>query len=116
MFEAKFQTFADPAESGPRGPRLDALRARLAGQNLDGFLAPRADEHQNEYVAKCDERLAWLTGFSGSAGFAVILKDEAAIFVDGRYVLQVRDEIDPKLFTPLDIGETPPSRWLAESR
>ena len=65
-------------------------------------------------VAKCAERLAWLTGFSGSAGFAVILKDEAAIFVDGRYVLQVRGEIDPKLFTPVDIGETPPSRWLAE--
>ncbi len=114
MFEAKFQTFADSDESGPRGPRLEALRARLAGQNLDGFLAPRADEHQNEYVAKCDERLAWLTGFSGSAGFAVILRDEAAIFVDGRYVLQVRGEIDSKLFAPVDIGETPPSRWLAE--
>ena len=114
MFEAKFQTFADAAESGARGPRLEALRAKLAEQNLDGFLAPRADEHQNEYVAKCAERLAWLTGFSGSAGFAVILKDEAAIFVDGRYVLQVRGEIDPKLFTPRDIGETPPSRWLAE--
>ncbi len=114
MFEAKFQTFADAAENGASGPRLKALRAKLAEQKLDGFLTPRADEHQNEYVPKCAERLAWLTGFSGSAGFAVILKGEAAIFVDGRYVLQVRGEIDPKLFAPFDIGETPPARWLVD--
>ncbi len=91
-----------------------ALRILLAEQKLDGFLVPRADEHQNEYVPRCAERLAWLTGFSGSAGIAVVLQSEAAIFVDGRYTLQVRDEIDPKLFTAIDIGVTPPARWLAE--
>jgi Xaa-Pro aminopeptidase len=114
MFEAKFQSFSDTAQAGASGPRLKALRAKLDEQKLDGFLAPRADEHQNEYVPQCAERLAWLTGFSGSAGFAVILKNEAAIFVDGRYVLQVQGEIDPKLFAPFDIGQTLPARWLAE--
>jgi Xaa-Pro aminopeptidase len=114
MFEAKFQTFADASHSGASGPRLSALRAKLAEEKLDGFLVPRADEHQNEYVAPCAERLAWLTGFSGSAGFAVVLPKEAAIFVDGRYVLQVRGEIDDSLFTPLDIAEIQPARWLAE--
>jgi Xaa-Pro aminopeptidase len=114
MFEAKFQTFADASQSGASDTRLKALRAQLAADGLDGFLVPRADAHQNEYVAPCAERLAWLTGFSGSAGFAIVLQKQAAIFVDGRYVLQVRDEINPKLFKPLDIGETPPARWLAE--
>lgn len=75
---------------------------------------PRADEHQNEYVAPCSERLAWLTGFSGSAGLAIVLKKEAAIFVDGRYVLQVKEEIDAKLFSPQELAATPPTRWLAE--
>ncbi len=115
MFEAKFQTFAAAAERDASAPRLKALREKLAEQQLDGFLVPRADEHQSEYVAKRAERLAWLTGFTGSAGFAAILRDKAAVFVDGRYTLQARDEIDPKLFAPLDIGETPPSRWLAEN-
>ena len=75
---------------------------------------PRADAHQNEYVPKCAERLAWLTGFTGSAGFAVVLEKEAAIFVDGRYVIQVRGEIDAKLFKPLDIAEMTPAVWLGE--
>ena len=114
MFEAKFQTFADASQSGASASRLKALRAKLGEEKLDGFLVPRADEHQNEYVAPCAERLAWLTGFSGSAGFAVVLQKKAAIFIDGRYVLQVRGEIDPKLFMPLDIGATQPASWLAE--
>lgn len=113
MFEAKFQSFADASSAHDSAARLKALRAELARQNLDGFLVPRADAHQNEYVPKSAERLAWLTGFTGSAGFAVVLAKEAAIFVDGRYVIQVRQEIDEKLFKPLDIAEIAPADWLA---
>ncbi len=114
MFEAKFQSFSDSERAGDSAARVKALRARLAALGLDGFIVPRSDEHQNEYVAPCSERLAWLTGFSGSAGTAVVLKKEAAIFVDGRYVLQVKEEIDAKLFSPKEVTATPPSRWLAE--
>ncbi len=94
MFEAKFQSFSEAEHGAEAGARLKALRVRLDGLNLDGFIVPRADEHQNEYVAPCSERLAWLTGFSGSAGCAIVLKKQAAIFVDGRYVLQVKQEIE----------------------
>jgi Xaa-Pro aminopeptidase len=114
MFESRFQSFdvqSDPAQSKPR---LAALRAELKRDNLDGFLVPRADEHQNEYVPKCAERLAWLTGFTGSAGIAIVLADEAAIFVDGRYTLQAQNEIDTTLFAVVDITRTPPPSWLAE--
>jgi len=114
MFEAKFQSFADAPRSVDAGARLAALRERLADEKLDGFLVPRADEHQNEYVPPGAERLAWLTGFTGSAGFAVVLKESAAVFVDGRYTLQARDEVDDHLFERRDVAETPPSRWLAE--
>lgn len=114
MFEAKFQSFADASSSHDSAARIAALREEFARQNLGGFLVPRADAHQNEYVPKSAERLAWLTGFTGSAGFAVVLAQEAAIFVDGRYVIQVRQEIDGKIITPIDISETAPSKWLAE--
>src|SRR3974390_2144086 len=113
MFEAKFQSFTDRERGAETGGKLKALRARLSALGLDGFIVPRADEHQNEYVAPCSERLAWLTGFSGSAGIAIVLKKEAAIFVDGRYVLQIKQEIDAKLFSPHELTATPPSRWLA---
>ncbi len=93
--------------------RLAALRAELARRRLHGFVVPRADEHQNEFVPPHAERLAWLTGFTGSAGVAVVLAEKAAIFTDGRYTLQVRREVDPALFAPLHIGETPPHDWLA---
>src|SRR5208283_697882 len=68
-----------------RAERLGRLREELAAQRLDGFVVPRADEHQGEYVPPCGQRLAWLTGFTGSAGVAVVLRDRAALFVDGRY-------------------------------
>ena len=74
--------------------RLAALRAELARQGLDGFVVPHSDAHQNEFLPPDAERLAWLTGFTGSAGTAVVLADRAAIFVDGRYTLQVRDQVD----------------------
>ncbi|MEH7827055.1 aminopeptidase P family protein [Gemmobacter denitrificans] len=109
-----FQTFTTTArpELGP--PRLAALRAQLAGAGLAGFLVPRADAHQGEYVAARDERLAWLTGFTGSAGFAIVLPDVAGVFVDGRYRLQVRDQVDLDAFTPVDWPEVKPGDWLRQ--
>ena len=88
-----FQTFEVTArpEQGP--PRLAALRAELEAAGLDGFLVPRADAYQGEYVAPCDERLAWLTGFTGSAGFCIVLKSIAGVFVDGRYRTQVKHQV-----------------------
>ncbi len=95
--------------------RLEALRAELARRRLSGFVVPRADEHQGEYVPPGSQRLHWLTGFSGSSGLAVALAERAAIFVDGRYALQVHDQVDTNLFEPLHIADTPPTAWLAET-
>ena len=78
--------------------RLAALRAAMAEAGVDAFLVPRADAHQGENVAPRDERLAWLTGFTGSAGLAVVTADRAVVFVDGRYRLQVRGQVDPDRF------------------
>jgi Xaa-Pro aminopeptidase len=82
---------------------------------LAGFLVPRADEHQGEYVAPRSERLAWLTGFTGSAGLAIVLADRAAIFVDGRYTLQARSQVDAAAFEIQHLTETPPADWLASA-
>ena len=101
------QSLAEP--SG----RMKALKAELQRQGLSGFIIPHADEYQNEYLPACAERLAWLTGFTGSAGTAVVLQDEAAIFVDGRYVLQVQTQVDPKLFVSHNVAEWPVHEWLA---
>src|SRR6185312_3622140 len=92
--------------------KLAALRAELARQGLDGFVVPRADEHLGEYVPEGAERLAWLTGFTGSAGIAVVLADKAAVFTDGRYVLQLAAQTDPGLWERQHVTETPPSKWL----
>lgn len=97
-------------EQGP--PRLAALRAELARRGLAGFWVPRADSHQGEYVSPRDDRLAWLTGFTGSAGFALVLADRAGVFVDGRYRVQVRGQVDPGAFVPVDWPETDPADWL----
>ena len=91
---ARFQTFDDPADGAHSAARIAKLRDELARRGLDGFVVPRADEHQSEYVPAYAERLAWLTGFTGSAGTAIVLADKAAIFVDGRYTLQVREQVD----------------------
>ena len=85
------QTFDEISDPAQGAARIAALRGRLAEIGLDGFIVPRSDEHQNEYCPPSEERLAWLTGFAGSAGVAAILEDEASIFVDGRYTVQVRD-------------------------
>ncbi len=92
---------------------LGALRIELSRRCLDGFIVPRADEHLGEYVPASAERLAWLTGFSGSAGLAVVLADKAAVFTDGRYVLQLASQTDAALWERLHITEQPPEAWLA---
>src|SRR5436305_8737818 len=112
MFEARFQTFEDSEEQDASAARLAALRAELKRQSLDGFIVPRADGHQNEYVPPSEERLVWLTGFNGSAGAAIVLADRAAIFVDGRYQLQVRDQVDTALFSVEHLVDNPPDKWL----
>ncbi|MEP2784327.1 MAG: aminopeptidase P family protein [Pseudoruegeria sp.] len=109
-----FQSFDAPSrpEQGP--PRLKALRAQLISEGLDGFLVPRSDVHQGEYVAPCDERLSWLTGFTGSAGFCVALIDIAGVFVDGRYRVQVHQQVETNLFTPVPWPEQKLGSWLAQ--
>ncbi len=113
LMPSQFQDFSDHRDPAVAAPRLAALRAHLKALQIDGFIIPRADQHQNEYVPPCDERLAWLTGFAGSAGTALVMHDRAAIFVDGRYTLQVRDDVDVELFAPQQLGETSPEAWLA---
>ena len=93
--------------------KLAALRRTMAEMGLDAFLVPRADEHLSEYVPPCAERLAWLTGFTGSAGLAVVLRDRAAVFTDGRYTLQLASQADSALFELLHVTDQPPQDWLA---
>src|SRR6478736_3015666 len=95
--------------------RLAALREELAKRNLDGFVVPISDEHLSEYVGAYAQRLAWLTGFGGSAGSAAVLKDKAAIFVDGRYTLQVRDQVDARLYEYKSVPQDKIADWLAEN-
>src|SRR3984957_11028131 len=97
----------------PRAERRMLLREKLAADGLAGFIVPRADEHQGEYVPLCGQRLAWLTGFTGSAGMAVVLKERAAIFVDGRYTLQAGVQVDTQGFEIYHLIDEPPASWLA---
>jgi Xaa-Pro aminopeptidase len=94
--------------------RLAALREQLKSDRLDGFVVPLTDEHMSEYVGSYAQRLAWLTGFEGSAGAAVVLPEEAAIFVDGRYTLQVRSQVDGKHWSYQSVPETSVADWLKE--
>src|ERR1700760_2790440 len=110
-----FQTYDDRSDAATVAPRLAALRAELAARGLDGFMVPHADEHQNEYLPANAERLAWLTSFTGSAGAAVVLKDKAAVFVDGRYTLQVRSQTDTSQFEPRDLVAEGPQGWIPEN-
>lgn len=110
-----FQSFDVTTNPANGGPRVAKLRAKMAELGLDGFLVPRADEHQGEYVPPHAQRLAWLTGFTGSAGAALILKNNAHIFVDGRYELQVRAQTDPKVFSYESLVTNPPASWLADN-
>jgi len=94
--------------------RLAALREQLKAEKLDGFVVPLTDEHMSEYVGSYAQRLAWLTGFEGSAGSAVVLPEEAAIFVDGRYTLQVRQQVSPDQWSYQSVPETSTTQWLEE--
>ena len=88
------------------------LRAELRRRGLDGFVVPRADEHQGEYVPASAQRLAHITGFTGSAGMAVLLLERAAVFSDGRYTLQMEAEVDRDLFETLHVTDNPPTDWI----
>lgn len=108
-----FQTFEVVAHPELGAARLTALRGAIAAADLQGFVVPRADVHQGEYVAPADARLQWLTGFTGSAGFAVVLPARAGVFVDGRYRTQVKSQVDLAVFTPVDWPETGLGAWIA---
>lgn len=114
MFEAVFQTFEEPESGVALTARLAAFREELLRAGLTGFVIPRADQQQNEYVPPSDERLAWLTGFTGSAGMAIVLLHDAAVFVDGRYTLQAAKQVDTKAWRVEPLVEPPPEHWLGE--
>ncbi|WP_024518098.1 aminopeptidase P family protein [Bradyrhizobium sp. Tv2a-2] len=114
MFEAHFQTFDEPETGVALAARLSAFREELKRRKLTGFVVPRADQQQNEYVPPSDERLAWLTGFTGSAGLAAVLASEAALFVDGRYTLQAAKQVDGKAWAVESLVDPPPESWLSQ--
>ena len=95
--------------------RITALRAELAARQLDGFVVPRSDEHQGEYVSERAERLIWLTGFTGSAGIAAVAAETAAVFVDGRYTLQAETEVDGTLFERRHLTDQPLTNWIVDN-
>ncbi len=107
-----FQTFEDTANGQNSAARIAALRAHFEGLKIDGFLVPRVDEHQGEYVAAGSERLAWLTGFTGSWGVALILKSTAHVFVDGRYTVQAANQLDAATFKVEDLIGNPPTAFI----
>ena len=116
-FEALRRTYSeapDGIDTPQQESRLAALRAELARRGLDGFVVPLSDEHQGEYIARRSQRLAWLTGFTGSAGMAVVLAERAALFVDGRYTLQAAAQVDDSLYEHRHITEEPADAWLRE--
>jgi Xaa-Pro aminopeptidase len=107
-----YQIFEEVSVAGESGERVKALQRELKARKLRGFLVPHSDEHQNEFLSPSAERLAWLTGFTGSAGVAIVLDKAVALFVDGRYVLQARAQTDPALFEVLQTPEAKASTWL----
>ncbi len=108
-----FQTFEERTSPAQGAAHLPLVRSELKRRGLDGFIVPHEDEFQNEYLPASNERLAWLTGFTGSAGAAVVLAEMAAVFVDGRYTLQVRSQTDTNLFEPLDYRPGAVATWIA---
>ena len=115
MFEARLQSFDDSSERGQSAARVAALRTELKRIGLDGFVVPRADRQQNEYLPASEERLSWLTGFTGSAGAAVVLADRAAVFVDGRYTVQAETQVDGAIFAIEHLVERPLDQWLEQN-
>lgn len=111
-----FQNYDATTSPETGAPRLADLRDAMIDEGVDGFLIPRADAHMGEDVAARDERLAWLTGFTGSAGMCAALSDIAGVFIDGRYTLQVRDQVDLSAYTPVPSMEVTLSDWLISQR
>ncbi|MCY4152758.1 MAG: aminopeptidase P family protein [Aestuariivita sp.] len=109
-----YQNFDEFSSSQDCEPRLQQLRTLLRQKQLDGFIIPRADVYQGEIVAPGDERLAWISGFSGSAGFAIVLVGSAALFVDGRYRAQAKQQVNEKLFSIVNWPETSLATWLTK--
>jgi Xaa-Pro aminopeptidase len=107
-----FQNFDNPSDPSLSAPRLAKLRQTFVAANVDGFIIPHADEHQGEYLPARAERLSWITGFTGSAGAAIIMSQKAAIFTDGRYTLQVKNQVDNKAFDLESLITNPPVKWL----
>jgi len=107
------QTFEERGNPAWGRERVPILRSHLTSTGCDGFILPRTDAHQSEYLTAHDQRLAWLTGFTGSAGTAIVLAERAAIFVDGRYTLQVAQQVDSTLFELVNVVETSPADWIA---
>ncbi len=115
MFEARFQSFDDSRARTAAPARVAALRAELKRHGLDGFIVPRADRQQNEYLPASEERLAWLTGFTGSAGAAIVLAERAALFVDGRYTVQAGAQVDQSIFSIEHLVDNSPQQWLEQN-
>jgi Xaa-Pro aminopeptidase len=107
-----FQSFEETSTPQFGRQRVEALRAALVDLDVDGFLVPRADEFQGEYVPASAERLSWLTGFTGSAGIALVTRKQVIVFVDGRYVTQLAEQVDAGVFTGGDLVGEPPHLWL----
>ncbi len=104
---------AQAGAAGKHAARLAGLRDQLRERRLSGFVVPKSDEHQSENLPGCAERLAWLTGFSGSAGTAVVLRERAALFVDGRYILQAAGQVDATLFEICHVTGDTMADWIA---
>ena len=115
MLSARFQSFADQGGPAEVAHRVAALRAALSAQGLAGFVVPRGDRHQNEYLPPDQERLLWATGFSGSAGLAIVLQEKAVLLVDGRYTVQAAEQTDAAIFERRAAGEKAAQDWLAEN-
>ncbi len=109
-----FQSFTSPHSSANNADRLSELRKLMREAGIEWFLVPHADEHQNEYLPPHAERLAFITGFTGSAGFALIGLENAWLFVDGRYTVQASKQTDASLFAICDLVAQPPSRFACE--
>lgn len=110
-----FQSFETSSESHHGARRVADLRSLFDDYGIDGFLVPRADEFQGEYVPDCAARLAWLTGFTGSAGVALVTRQQAVVFVDGRYTVQLAAQVDGSVFTAGDLIAQPPTKWLEKN-
>ena len=102
-----FQNFAPPEKPDIKDDRLGRIRALLNNEKLDAVIVPHSDEQRNEYLPACHERLAWISGFTGSAGAAAITRDRAILFVDGRYTVQVTEQVDQDVFEICPIAQTP---------